>query len=202
MTLIVGTTNNAKIEQIRSALKSLNLDIQGLSEKAFPAIKENGATALENARSKAIFYSASMGLPVLSTDNALYFDNLASDKQPGLNVRRINGQDNRASDEELLNYYSSLIKELGDKITGYWEFGFCLAYPDGSVKEMTMKFPRIFVSHPSSRIIKDYPLESIQINPETNQYISEMTQEEQDNFWQKIIGKELCNFIKECLISK
>lgn len=202
MTLIVGTTNNAKIEQIRGALKSLNLDIQGLPERDFPTVEENGLTALENAKSKAIFYSALIGLPVLSTDNALYFDDLATEKQPGLNVRRIKGRNGKASDAELLIYYSSLIKELGDKINGYWEFGICLAYPDGSTKEVIIKSPRIFVSHPSSKIVEGYPLDSIQINPETNQYISEMTIEEQGDFWQKTIGKELCSFIKECLILK
>lgn len=202
MTLIVGTTNNAKIDQIRGALKSLNLDIQGLPKKDFPAIEENGLTALENARNKAIFYSALVGLPVLSTDNALYFDDLATERQPGLNVRRIKGQNDRASDAELLTYYSSLIKELGDKVNGYWEFGICLAYSDGSAKEIIIKSPRIFVSHPSSKVIEGYPLDSIQINPEANQYISEMTIEEQGDFWQRTIGKELCSFIQEGLISK
>jgi len=200
MTLIVGTKNNAKIGQVRGALKSLDLDIKGLPEIDFKEVKEDGLTALENARNKAIFYSVSIGLPVLSTDNALYFDDLAAEKQPGLNVRRINGQDNRASDDELLKYYSLLIKELGYKVNGYWEFGICLAYPDGSTKETIIKSPRIFVSQPSSKIIEGYPLDSIQINPETNQYISEMTQEEQDNFWQKTIGQELCHFIKDSLI--
>ena len=202
MTLIVGTKNNAKIGQIKSALKSLDIDIKGLPEIDFQEVKENGLTALENARSKAIFYSASIGLPVLSTDNALYFNDLASDKQPGLNVRRIEGQDDRASDEELLIYYSSLIKELGDKVNGYWEFGICLAYPDGKTKEMIMKSPRIFVSQPSNSVIEGYPLDSIQIDPKTNKYISEMTQEERDNFWQKTIGQELCHFVKDYLISK
>lgn len=202
MTLIVGTRNNAKIAQIRGALKSLNLDIQGLPEIDFPAVAENGLTALENAKSKAIFYSASIGLPVLSTDNALYFNDLANDQQPGLNVRRIKGQNSRASDEELLVYYSSLIKELGDKVNGYWEFGICLACPDGKTKEIIIKSPRIFVSHKSPKIIEGYPLDSIQIDPETNQYISEMTPEEQGDFWQKTIGQELCSFIKDCLTSK
>lgn len=201
MTLIVGTKNQAKIQQIRSALKSLNLDIQGLPEIDFPEVKENGSTALENAKSKAIFYSALIGSPVLSTDNALYFNDLALNEQPGLNVRRIDGQ-TRASDDELLAYYSLLIKKLGDRVNGYWEFGICLAYPDGTTKEIIVKSSRIFVSHPSSKIIKGYPLDSIQLDPETNQYLSEMTLEEQDDYWQKTIGHELCDFIKNDLIYK
>ncbi|MFL5802701.1 MAG: hypothetical protein ACJ8CR_13285, partial [Roseiflexaceae bacterium] len=41
-----------------------------------------------------------------------------------------------------------------------------------------------------------YPLESLQIEPEGGKYISEMTSEEQDAFWQRIVGKELCLFVR------
>lgn len=201
MTLIIGTKNNAKIGQIRGALKPLGLEVQGLPDLAFPEIKEDGLTALENARGKAIFYAAAIGSPVLSTDNALYLDGLAPEQQPGLNVRRIGGRPDRASDTEVLIHYSGLVKKLGGRIGGYWEYGICLAYPDGRTEEMTMKSPRLFVSQPSPQAIKDYPMESIQICPETGRYIAEMTPEEQDDFWQKSIGRELCDFIKKIGLS-
>ncbi len=197
MALIIGTKNSAKIWQINCALKSLNLEIQGLPDQEFPEIKEDGSTALENARSKAIFYAAAIGSPVLSTDNALYLDGLALEQQPGLNVRRIGGRSDRASDSEVLAHYSGLVEKLGGRIGGYWEYGICLAYPDGQTEEMIMKSPRLFVSQPSPKTIKDYPLESIQICPETGRYVAEMTPEEQDDFWQKTIGRELCDFINK-----
>jgi hypothetical protein len=39
-------------------------------------------------------------------------------------------------------------------------------------------------------------LESIQIDPETGKYISEMTTEEQAEFWQRTLGSKLCSFVK------
>ncbi len=41
-----------------------------------------------------------------------------------------------------------------------------------------------------------YPLESIQIDPQSQKYISEMTQDEQNNFWQKAIGQPLLEFVQ------
>lgn len=201
MTLIIGTKNSAKVWQIKCALKPLGLDIQGLPDLAFPEIREEGVTALENAKSKAIFYAAAIGSPVLSTDNALYLDGLAPEQQPGLNVRRIGGRPDRASDGEILLHYSGLVEKLGGRIGGYWEYGICLAYPDGRTEEMIMKSPRLFVSQPSPKKIEGYPMESIQICQETGRYIAEMTPEEQDNFWQKSIGRELCDFVKKIELS-
>jgi len=193
--LIVGTRNKAKIDQIRGALQALSLDVRGLPDMEFAEVVEDGKTALENSCKKAKYYSSVIGQPVLSTDNALYFDGLPEEKQPGINVRRIEGRTDRPTDEEALAYYSDLVKKLGGNIKGHWEFGICLAKPDGETLERIIKSPRIFVSTPSQAVIEGYPLDSIQINPETGKYISEMSRAEIDDFWQKTIGQELCDFI-------
>jgi len=200
MQLIIGTKNLAKIHQLKGALEPLALDIQGLPDDNFPEVKEDGATALENARKKALAYSSVLGQPVLSMDNALYLEGLSAEDQPGLNVRHISGRLDRPTDAELLEYYTKLIASLGGRVDAYWEYGFCLAYPDGQIKETILKAPRLFVSQPSQKVIAGYPLESIQINPATGQYIAEMTLAEQDIFWQEMIGKDLSVFIKENLI--
>jgi hypothetical protein len=100
----------------------------------------------------------------------------------------------------MLDYYSKLIEQLGGRVGGYWEYGICLAYPDGRTETVCIKSPRIFVSNPSRVMLDGYPLESIQINPDTGQYISEMTKEQWGNFWQKTIGQELGDFIKKSRI--
>ncbi len=195
-TLIIGTKNTAKIKQIAGAIQSLNIEVTGLPDSIEDAT-ENGSTAQENARIKSIFYSRVLGDMVLSMDNALYLDGLDETEQPGIHVRRIPTSENiRPTDDELLNYYTSIIKRLGSKISGRWEFAICIANNGNIIKETTIISPRIFVSTPSKKIVPGYPLESIQIDPEGGAYISEMTQEEQDAFWQKKIGSELCSFIK------
>ncbi|MFA6132075.1 MAG: non-canonical purine NTP pyrophosphatase [Patescibacteria group bacterium] len=195
--IIIGTKNTAKINQIRGALALDGIFVEGLPPNIeFDEIKEDGATAQENARKKALIYSRTLGEPVLSIDNALYFEKLEPEQQPGINVRRINQRDDRPTDEELTKYYQNLIGTLGDRINGRWEFAVCVAYPDGSIKEATIISPRIFVNKKSEKTVSGYPLKSLQIEPESGKYISEMTQEEQNIFWQKAIGTPLCEFVK------
>jgi len=197
--IIVGTKNKAKLAQIRGALASLQLDIIGLPDDNLPDVKEDGKTAQENAKKKALAYAKVLGQPVLSMDNALYFEKLSDGKQPGINVRRIEGRNDRPTDEELTEYYSRLVRELGYRVDAHWDFAICFAYPDGEVHEIIIVSPRIFTSRVSSKVIEGYPLESIQIDPKTGKYISEMTQEEQDIFWQEAIGKNLCRFVKDII---
>lgn len=48
-------------------------------------------------------------------------------------------------------------------------------------------------------MIPGYPLESIQIDKPGGKYMSEMTSEEQDSFWQEKIGRELNEFVNYAL---
>lgn len=195
--IIFGTTNEAKIKQIRGALSPAGIIVDGVASKELlPEVIEDGKTAVENARKKAVVYAKSLGKPVFSMDNSLYLNGLSDENQPALNVRRMNGYPDRPSDEQMLEYYSKLINKLGGKVDGYWEFGICIASPNGKSEETIIKSPRKFVGEPSRIIQPGYPLESIQIDPDSGKYISEMTQEEQDRFWQKTIGKPLLEFVQ------
>lgn len=193
--LIIGTKNTAKIKQITGAIARLKLEIVGLPDSVLD-VEENGKTAQENARIKAITYSRSLNDVVLSMDNALYFEGLGDAEQPGIHVRRIPSKNARPTDAELLTYYTSIIKKLGGVINGRWEFAICIANNGNIVKEITIISPRIFTAIPSKKVVSGYPLESIQIDPDSRTYISDMTQEEQNIFWQKKIGTELCSFIE------
>ncbi len=197
--IIIGTANKAKIQQIQGALKPLDISVIGLPEGVALNIQENGKTVQENAKQKAVAYARFLGRNVLSMDNALYLDGLSGELQPGVNVRRIQGRTDRPSDEDLLAYYSQLVEKLGGKINGRWEFAVCIVKPSGENHETTIISPRIFVSKVSSQVIAGYPLESIQIDPQTGNYISEMTQDDQDGFWQRAIGRQLCEFVKQAL---
>lgn len=194
--LIFGTTNQAKVLQISGVLTPAGINIEGVADKSMlPEVIEDGKTANENARKKALAYAKALGKTVFSMDNALYINGLPDDKQPALNVRRIDGK-TATTDEEMIEYYSELIKSLGGKAEGYWEFGICIATPEGNYKETTIKSPRTFVSTPTTNRQAGYPLESIQIDPTTNKYIADMTQQEQDIFWQQAIGEKLLEFVK------
>lgn len=192
-----GTTNEAKIKQIRGALSPAGILVNGVLDKAsLPELIEDGKTASENARKKSLTYAKALNKTVFSMDNALYLEGLTSDEQPALNVRRIGGTSDRPTDQEMLDYYSKLVERLGGKINGYWEFGICIANPKGEYKETIIKSPRTFVSTPSKTMVDGYPLESIQKDPVSDRYVSEMSQKEQDIFWQNAIGKPLLEFVQ------
>lgn len=195
--LTFGTTNEAKILQIRGALSPAGIDVQGVADKnMLPEVVEDGKTANENARKKAIAYAKALNKTVFSMDNALYIDGLSEDKQPGLNVRRIDGH-TANSDEEMIEYYTKLIDSLGGTADAYWEFGVCIANPDGEFHETTIKSPnRKFMSIPTNNRQPGYPLESIQFDTVSQKYIADMSQEEKDNYWQKAIGDELLKFVQ------
>ena len=195
--ILFGTTNLAKIKQLQGVLRPIGVAVRGIPVgTSLPVIIEDGKTANENAKKKAIAYAKTFGEVVLSMDNALYFDGLDPEKQPGICVRRIGNGDEHPSDEALLEYYTALVQRLGGRIKGRWEFGICIATPEGKTKETLILSSRIFTDRTSSHIIPGYPLESIQIDPESGKYISEMTQKEQDEFWQHTIGAPLREFMK------
>ncbi len=194
--LTFGTTNEAKVKQIRGALVPAGIEVNGVADKSvLPEVVEDGKTANENARKKALAYAKALGKIVFSMDNALYINGLPDGRQPALNVRRIDGK-TATTDEEMIEYYSKLIDSLGGRAEGYWEFGICIATPEGNYRETTIKSPRTFVSTPTTNRQAGYPLESIQIDPASGKYIADMTQQEQDTFWQQAIGKKLLEFVK------
>lgn len=195
--LLMGTTNPAKIAQVRDALAPLGIQVEGVADKKMlPEVVEDGATVQENARKKAITYAKALGRTMLSMDNALFLNGLTPKDQPGIHVRRIGGT-LAATDDELLHHGIALVESLGGKATGWWEYGICIADPDGKINETTIRTPRVFTSKPSEKSVLGYPLESIQIDPETGKYISEMTPEEMTAFWQRTLGTPLCTFIKD-----
>lgn len=193
--LVMGTTNPAKVAQVRDALVSAGIEVVGVvDKKLLPEVNEDGATVQENARKKAVAYAKALGQTVLSMDNALFLDGLAPEDQPGIHVRRIGGTV-AATDTELLDHAVALVESLGGDVGGYWEYGICIANPSGKISETTIRTPRTFTSKRSNNSIPGYPLESIQIDPETEKYISEMTPEEMAGFWQRTLGVPLCAFV-------
>lgn len=196
--LIIGTGNAAKKKAIGSVLIPLGLTIRGTDDLGITLeIPEDGATARENARKKSLLYAQAAGQPVLSVDNALYLEGLPAEKQPGIHTRSIPGKTGRATDQELLAFYAQTIERLGGRMNGHWEWALCLADAHGRICEHSFFSPRIFVGTPSPRLLPGYPLESIQLDPQSGTYVAEMSEEEQAAFWQKTIGQALVDFVQK-----
>lgn len=118
MKLLFGTGNQAKLSAMKSRLEKTGIELIGLSDlraegKRIPEVSENGRTPLENARLKALAYYEAFHIPVFSCDSGLYFDHVPDEVQPGVHVRNVNGK--CLSDEEMVEYYASLVRQYGNE---------------------------------------------------------------------------------------
>ena len=77
MKLLLATTSRGKLREQKEALQGLGLEIVSLDD--LPAVDppyETGATFVENARLKALYYHRAIGLPVVAEDAGLEVDAL------------------------------------------------------------------------------------------------------------------------------
>ena len=88
--LLIATTNQGKLHEVRLVLKDLPLDLVTLS--SFPAVEppeETGTTFEENARLKARYYADATGLATVAEDSGLEI--AALDGAPGIQSARFGG---------------------------------------------------------------------------------------------------------------
>ena len=123
-------------------------------------------------------------MPVFSCDSGLYFDNVPDEIQPGVHVRRVNGVS--LSDEQMIEYYSGLVKQYGN-LTATYKNAICFVLDENHIYESmdssleSEKF--ILTDKPHSTIRKEgFPLDSMSIDIKTNQYFYDLPpkKEEQD----------------------
>jgi Xanthosine triphosphate pyrophosphatase len=183
MKLLYGTGNPAKLGAMKRRLKGLNLEIIGLEDldQEIPNILEEGNTPLENARQKAMGYYKAFGIPIFSCDTGLYIDGIPEELQPGIHVRRING--NYASDEELLIYFSNMAKQYGN-LTARYKNAICLIINENEIYEAmneSMESKPFIITEKAHRIInKGFPIDSLALSIETGNYFYDMEEGEVD----------------------
>jgi len=89
--LLLATTNEGKVREIRALLAGLAIDLVGLADVAPVEPEETGATFAENARAKAEYYSRATGRPAVAEDSGLEVDALGG--APGVQSARYGGAD-------------------------------------------------------------------------------------------------------------
>jgi putative acetyltransferase len=174
MKILYGTTNDGKLEAMKTAVKGLDVELIGLNEaeRRIPSIQESGSTLLDNAEIKARTYYEAFHIPVFSCDSGLYFDEVKEEDQPGVHVRRV--QDKELSDDEMIEYYGALAKKYGGKITGRYRNAIYLILDENhhysSMDLSIATEPFILVEKPHSKRVKGFPLDSLSIDIESGKY--------------------------------
>lgn len=129
MKLLVATTNQGKLRELRHILAPLALDVMGLGQLDDPpVVEEDGATFKDNAIKKALTLAHFSGYPTLADDSGLSVDVLAG--APGVFSARYAGEQ---GDDKANNL--RLVKELQqiplNRRKAHFHCCIALAWPDG-----------------------------------------------------------------------
>ena len=183
MKVLFATTNLAKVRKYKEKLKENGIELITINDLDFKLdIDENGKNAIENAYIKAKTYYDVVKIPTIGMDNCLFIEELQEEKQPGTHVRRINGKE--LKDDEMIEYYTNLVKQYGGKLTAKWVYGMVICNGKETKEYTWSKGDFYLVSKPCKERNPGYPLDSISVMPENNKYWLELTDEE------KLKGKE------------
>ena len=181
MKILFATTNPAKVERYVPKLQEKGVEVLTLKDiDKNIHVEETGKNALENAYIKAKAYYDITKITTIGMDNNLFIEELPKEKQPGTHVRRINGK--TLNDDEMIDYYTGLVKEYGGKLTAKWVYGMVI-YNGKETKEYTWnKSHFYFIDKVCEKRNPGYPLDSISIALEYhNKYFVELTEQEKNS---------------------
>lgn len=209
MKVLIGTTNPSKVKRFEELLGGNDIEFCTLRDlKIESEPEEAGRTPEENAIIKAKYYGRFFDM-VICNDSGLYFDNLSleDDRQPGLNIRTPGGCE-RLDDEEMIVYYSKLIKSFGGKVLAYYLDGIAV-YNHGKIasymenSEATKLSAFYMIAEPSSNRHPGWPLDSLSLNQNTLTYFVEEGNNKYDTTEENVkVGEyreRLVRFLKEAL---
>ena len=206
MKVLIGTTNPAKVTRFEEFLPDCDIEFLTLKDLGITAEpEETGNSPEENARIKATFYGQFCDR-VICNDSGLYFDSIPINdpRQPGLNIRMPKGR--RLDDEEMIEYYSGLISELGGKTLAYYLDGIAV-YRNGTVlsylDEQGKTAAFYMVDKPSRNRHPGWPLDSLSLNRNTLTYFTDHGNNIYDNVEEQIMvgdyRRRVVDFLKQAL---
>ena len=179
MEIIYATTNESKLRTMQSILgdnyKIISLKDIGIESQT----EEDGMNPTENALKKARHCFEKTGKPSFSMDFGFFIEGLTEEEQPGPSVKRVLpvSKEREPSDEEVLEFYKKIVTRLGGKANAYWRRALAYVSHNGEFTE-EIKIPKVLVDKSSDVRRKGFPMTSIQIDPVTGKYESELTDEE------------------------
>ena len=110
----------------------------------------------------------------------------------------------RLSDEQMIEYYSKLIKELGGRVSAFYLDGIAV-YNHGKIysfmdKENARKTGFDMIDKAAPKYFPGWPLNSLSINRETGKYfVDEKDTNSKENIFAKQYKKQIVNFLKKAL---
>lgn len=180
--ILFATGNASKVARFYNRLQEKGILLKSLKDININIdIEENGKTAIENAAIKAKTYYETTKMTTMAIDDTLFIEGIPEEKQPGVYVRRVNGK--RLNDEEMIEYYTNLVKKYGKdgKLNTKWISGMAVI-KDGKISthtEITSEY--YLVDIPTKERKEGYPLSSIMVHKKLNKYDIYLTEEDKKN---------------------
>lgn len=182
MKLLIATTNQGKLNEIRRFLSDMPVEMVSLKDVGITdSIEETGKTFEENAILKAKFYAEKSGLATLADDGGFEID--ALNGEPGVKSHRWVDSTRESSDEELIAYTLLRMKNLPEGKRGaQLRLVLALILPDGTVKTTEASIKGIVPMNPTGTHSIGFPFRSLLFLPEIGKYYNheELTKEEND----------------------
>ena len=95
-------------------------------------VTEDGDTPEQNAIKKAIAYYQTSGLPSFAIDSGLVINGLSNEEQPNVFVRRICSQEQKATDQQIIDHYVKKIRSVGGSAFGTWHNCIALVHSEAA----------------------------------------------------------------------
>lgn len=198
--VLFATSNQTKAKRFRKGLLEKGIETLTLKDINIKLdVEENGKTAIENALIKARAYYEKTHIPTIGMDDTLYIENIADNLQPGLFVRRVNGK--TLNDEEMITYYTNLVKKYGvnGRLNCKWIYGLALIDDEGKESTYTWYKDNFYmVDVPSKKIDPGYPLNSISKYKQIDKYFTDITDKDKELI--DIAEDDVIKFIEQNLL--
>lgn len=195
--IVFATNNETKSKRFSEGLRKYDIEVLSLKDLNIKLnVLENGKSAIENALIKARACFEKTKMPSIGMDDTLYLEGVPEDKQPGLYVRRVEGQE--LSDTELIDHYTNLVKKYGvnGKLNAKWVYGLAVINEAGEENTYTWARDNFYlVDTPSNKINPGYPLNSISKYKNLPKYFTDVTEE--DLTLIKVNEDDVVDFIKD-----
>jgi XTP/dITP diphosphohydrolase len=171
--LLLATNNKAKVREYRSLLQALPLALVTLGEEGISSVvSEVGGSLEENAKLKALAFSAESQLVALADDSGLEVEVLGG--EPGPLSARYAGEG--ASDEERIGYLLARLKGIPwEKRSARFRCVIAVATPQGRVEFCSGKCRGIITLEP--RGDEGFGYDPIFYLPVLNKTMAELTLE-------------------------
>ena len=194
MKVLFATSNPAKVRNYKEKLLKSGIELLTLKDIDIHIhVEENGKNAIENAYIKAKKYYDELRIPTIGMDNNLFIEGIPDELQPGVFVRRINGKE--LNDDEMIEYYTKLVKEYGGKLKARWVYGMVLISENGTYEYSWSYDDFYLVDKVNAKRNPGYPLDSISIDEKLNKYFVDMTEEDRIKNKKQDKDDEIITFI-------